>query len=100
VDAQQAGRGQLAATAITVASQTMTDGVRTDWIDVCGQTALSQIERRLNERGYQLAHGVLAEGLFTWHVTDAAPGWTESIYMVTVALRDGDEIQALIEGLF
>lgn len=74
--------------------------MRTDWIDVCGQTALSQIERRLNERGYQLANDRFATGFYTWHVTDAAPGWTESIYMVTVALRDGDEIQALIEGLF
>jgi hypothetical protein len=74
--------------------------MRTDWVDVCGQTALSQIERRLNERGYRLSDGQLATGLYTWHVTDAAPGWTESIYMVTVALRDGDEIQALIEGLF
>lgn len=74
--------------------------MRTDWIDVCGQVALSQVETRLGERGYQLTYGLLAPGLYSWHVTDAAPGWTESIYMVTVALRDGDEIQALIEGLF
>jgi hypothetical protein len=74
--------------------------MRTDWIDVCGETALSQIERRLNERGYQLAHGPLAVGLYTWHVTDAAPGWTESVYMVTVVLRDGDKLRTLIEGLF
>jgi hypothetical protein len=74
--------------------------MRTDWIDVCGQTALSQLEGRLRERGYQLAYGPLVTGLYTWHTTDAAPGWAESIYMVTVALRDGDELQALIEGLF
>jgi hypothetical protein len=73
--------------------------VRTDWVDVCGETALSRIERRLNERGYQLAYGPLEVGQYVWHVTDAAPGWMESIYMVTVALRDGDELQALIEGV-
>jgi hypothetical protein len=86
--------------AVAVDLQTMTDSLRTDWIDVCGQTALSQVERRLNERGYQLAYDGLATGKYVWSVTDAAPGWTESIYMVTVALRDGDELQALIEGLF
>jgi hypothetical protein len=74
--------------------------MRTDTIDVCGQAALSQLEGRLRERGYQISDGSLAPGLYTWHPFDVAPGWAEWIYGVTVALRDGDELKVLIEGLF
>jgi hypothetical protein len=74
--------------------------MRTESIDVGGQAALSRLEGRLRERGYQLAYGPLEPGLYTWHPFDVMPGWAEWIYEVTVALREGDELATLIEGLF
>jgi hypothetical protein len=74
--------------------------MRTASIDVGGQAALSQLEGRLRARGYELADGPLQPGLYTWHPFDVMPGWAEWIYGVTVALRDGDELAVLIEGLF
>ena len=68
--------------------------------DVIGQATLSQVESRLRERGYRPTDGQLVgPGLYSWYHSDGAPGWSDWTYTVSVAVRDGDELRVLLEGL-
>lgn len=73
--------------------------MRIEHADVCGHTALCEVESRLRARGYRLTDGPLEPGLYSWHPSDGAPGWTEWTYALSVAMLDTDELRVLLAGI-
>lgn len=73
--------------------------MRIEVVDACGQAELSRMEHRLTTRGYTLVDGKLVAGTYTWHPSDGAPGWQEWMYEITIALKEGDELSDLFEGI-
>lgn len=69
------------------------------YMDVVGSKALSEVEARLAARGYTLSHSGLSPGTYTSHRSDGAPGWTDSMYEVAVALLPGHTLATLMEGI-
>jgi hypothetical protein len=73
--------------------------MRIEYADVCGSVALSQCQERLRALGYREADGQLETGLFSSHASDAAPGWGDWTYCLAVALREGDVLAQMLQGI-
>jgi hypothetical protein len=73
--------------------------MRVEHADVCGYVALSQCLSRLQALGYQETWAPLETGQYAYSITDAAPGWQDNYYSLSVAMRDGDVLAEILRGI-